>query len=181
MIKICKVTKGQEVAPGRQMISTMITTNFSSEKHTSYQESERNDKNCCKSCYSKGHRSNKKCVCVVPRSQRRVNLEKAGCRVCGCKGCSLEDREYNQTHEKSRHKVSDPREKHKSGHDKEKRHRRRHSRSYSRDRSESRDRRMNNFRKSPIWEILYNQLNSYPPLFGMGIPQRTKGYIKGEP
>lgn len=156
--------------------------NQNTAKNTSQEEPERHDKFCCKSCYSKGHRSNKKCVCVVPRSQRRVNLDKAGCRVCGCKGCSNEDREFNNnSHEKPRHKVADPRERKNTGNDREKKSRRRHSRSYSKERSESRERKMNNFKKSPIWEILYNQLNSYPPLFGMGIPQRTRGYIKGEP
>lgn len=151
-------------------------------KNVSHEEHQKNDRFCCKSCYSKGHRSNKKCVCVVPRSQRRVNLDKAGCRVCGCKGCSNEDRDYNDHHDKSRTKVSDPREKKDSGNDyKDRKSRRRHSKTYSREKSEDRDRKMNNFKKSPIWEILYNQLNSYPPLFGMGIPQRTRNYIRGEP
>lgn len=31
---------------------------------------------------------------MVPRGQRRVKLSGEGCRTCGCRGCTKEDREY---------------------------------------------------------------------------------------
>ncbi len=33
-------------------------------------------------------------MCVVPRNQRRVKLSHDGCRTCGCKGCTVEDRDF---------------------------------------------------------------------------------------
>jgi len=145
---------------------------------------------CCNKCRVSKGAGNKKCVCVVPRSHRRVNLDKEGCRVCGCKGCTIEDKEFNENPEsfiqkKGNKTNNDPRDRKKSGHDNKfdnrDRRRRRYSRSYSRDRSRSRERHLNNISKSPLWELLYDQLNSYPPLFGLGIPQRSRSYLRGEP
>ena len=51
---------------------------------------------CCQKCKNSDKAGGKTCVCVVPRSQRRVKLCTEGCRTCGCRGCTKEDREYNQ-------------------------------------------------------------------------------------
>lgn len=31
---------------------------------------------------------------MVPRGQRRVKLTSVGCRICGCQGCTKEDKEF---------------------------------------------------------------------------------------
>lgn len=87
-----------------------------------------NDENkvtgCCNKCRVSKGAGQKKCVCVVPRSHRRVNLDKEGCRVCGCKGCTIEDKEYNENPEAFNQKKgnrgnnNDPRgDRRRSGHD----------------------------------------------------------------
>ena len=61
-------------------------------------ENDTNDKTnkkipfCCTDCKDAEKSNNgRTCVCVVPRTQRRKNLEH-GCRTCGCQGCTKEDR-----------------------------------------------------------------------------------------
>lgn len=49
---------------------------------------------CCEKCKYPDKPNGKCCVCVVPRSQRRVKLGEEGCRTCGCRGCTKEDRYY---------------------------------------------------------------------------------------
>ena len=47
---------------------------------------------CCDKCKYPDKPNGKCCVCVVPRSQRRVRLGEEGCRTCSCRGCTKEDR-----------------------------------------------------------------------------------------
>ncbi len=47
-------------------------------------------KYCCRKC-KHTERGKKACVCVVPRSQRRMQLGENGCKTCLCHGCSIED------------------------------------------------------------------------------------------
>lgn len=49
---------------------------------------------CCEKCKYPEKPNGRCCVCVVPRSQRRVKLGEDGCRTCGCRGCTKEDRYY---------------------------------------------------------------------------------------
>ena len=49
---------------------------------------------CCEKCKYPDKPNGKSCVCVVPRSQRRVKLGDSGCRSCNCRGCTKEDRYY---------------------------------------------------------------------------------------
>ena len=49
---------------------------------------------CCEKCKYPDKPNGKCCVCVVPRSQRRVRLGDEGCRTCSCRGCTKEDRYY---------------------------------------------------------------------------------------
>ena len=49
---------------------------------------------CCDKCKYPDKPNGKCCVCVVPRSQRRVKLGEVGCRTCSCRGCTKEDRFY---------------------------------------------------------------------------------------
>ena len=137
---------------------------------------------CCDRCKKSDKMNGKACVCVVPRSQRRIKLDSEGCRTCGCKGCTKEDREYfddkgSKSGKRRKNSNREDRQK-RGGGDREKKSRRRYSEDSA---SESEERNFKNFEKSPIWNILYNHLNCYPPLFGMGIPQRTRSYIRGEP
>jgi hypothetical protein len=73
------------------------------DKHETYAAGENDDGDtdkkflfCCQKCKNSDKAGGKTCVCVVPRSQRRVKLCTEGCRTCGCRGCTKEDREYNQ-------------------------------------------------------------------------------------
>lgn len=47
-------------------------------------------KKCCDKC-KKNDKNGKTCVCVVPANQRKVHIGSAGCKTCGCKGCTKED------------------------------------------------------------------------------------------
>ena len=49
---------------------------------------------CCDKCKYPNKPNGRCCLCVVPRSQRRVKLGEVGCRTCSCKGCTKEDRYY---------------------------------------------------------------------------------------
>ena len=49
---------------------------------------------CCEKCKYPEKPNGRCCVCVVPRSQRRVKLGEEGCRTCNCRGCTKEDRYY---------------------------------------------------------------------------------------
>ena len=136
---------------------------------------------CCDKCKKSDKMNGKACVCVVPRSQRRIKLDSEGCRTCGCKGCTKEDREYfdDKGSKSGKRRKTSFREDNRKRSDRENHKRRRRNSENSV--SESEERNFKNFEKSPIWNILYNHLNCYPPLFGMGIPQRTRSYIRGEP
>lgn len=48
---------------------------------------------CCLKCTKsdKGSQRPKTCVCIVPASQRRIQIGEQGCLTCNCTGCSIED------------------------------------------------------------------------------------------
>ena len=52
------------------------------------------DQQCCRKCKANDKANHKTCVCVVPKSQRKLTLSKDGCKTCGCFGCTKEDKEF---------------------------------------------------------------------------------------
>jgi len=54
---------------------------------------------CCSKCKKSGNKG-KNCVCVVPATQRRISINKEGCSVCSCSGCSKEDVQLRQEKKK---------------------------------------------------------------------------------
>ncbi|KRX01919.1 hypothetical protein PPERSA_05758 [Pseudocohnilembus persalinus] len=57
---------------------------------------------CCDTCKQNDRFNSKTCVCVVPANQRRANIGQDGCKNCGCKGCSYEDRIKKEEQEELR-------------------------------------------------------------------------------
>ena len=60
---------------------------------------------CCDKCKFPEKTNGKCCVCVVPRGQRRVKLGSNGCRSCGCRGCTKEDKYYFEQKSKGEYVV----------------------------------------------------------------------------
>eukprot|EP01015_Nassula_variabilis_P022752 TRINITY_DN4205_c0_g1_i4.p1 TRINITY_DN4205_c0_g1~~TRINITY_DN4205_c0_g1_i4.p1 ORF type:complete len:198 (+),score=-0.13 TRINITY_DN4205_c0_g1_i4:64-657(+) len=156
-------------------------------------------KPCCAKC-KKNDKNGKTCVCVVPASQRRIQIGAEGCATCACHGCTREDREmkhkkrgggparrYNNERERSRSRSYSREYDRYGGHRRKVRGNSYDSYSTdssedrrSRSRSSSEEKNFNNFNKSVLGNFILQQLNVNPALIGFGIPQRTYSYIYGK-
>jgi hypothetical protein len=47
---------------------------------------------CCRKCMKAFSKTNKACLCQVPRVVRKNELPALGCKYCGCGGCNPEDK-----------------------------------------------------------------------------------------
>lgn len=47
---------------------------------------------CCRRCMKAFSRTNKACLCQVPKEVRQTELPVTGCKYCNCMGCHPEDR-----------------------------------------------------------------------------------------
>ncbi|CAD8132083.1 unnamed protein product [Paramecium octaurelia] len=79
-----------------------------SSKSQQFEKKQGKWKYCCKKCTKsdKGSLKPKTCVCIVPASQRRIQIGEQGCLSCHCTGCSIEDEKKKPKMIKKKRKSS---------------------------------------------------------------------------
>ncbi|CAK84889.1 unnamed protein product (macronuclear) [Paramecium tetraurelia] len=79
-----------------------------SSKSQQFEKKQAKWKYCCQKCTKsdKGSLKPKTCVCIVPASQRRIQIGEQGCLSCHCTGCSIEDEKKKQKKIKKKRKSS---------------------------------------------------------------------------
>ncbi|KAM3134873.1 hypothetical protein pb186bvf_013042 [Paramecium bursaria] len=85
-------------------ISDSVIPVQSNESSDSSQSSKKKKrwKYCCEKCTKsdKGSAKPKTCVCIVPATQRRIQIGEGGCLTCQCTGCSIEDKKKKKIKKK---------------------------------------------------------------------------------
>ena len=108
---------------------------------------------CCRLCMKAFSISGKSCLCQVPTRDRTAELNPNGCKICGCHGCSPQDRPLR---ERERSESSSPGEHVDMS-------------------------TFDNVNQSLLGKVVIVEYNMEPAMLGLGVPQRTPSYILGRP